>query len=115
MDNFFKKKKQILHHGIPIPNIKTFKTLNEWAATVTKIDTSIKPIDLNYFVNSRLIYELPQRSQNRKYISFNDVCNTRVSAKQLTKQLQENYHTIDTFQYNEDVALGRLRTLDNVT
>ena len=33
----------------------------------------------------------------------------------LNNQIKENGHSINTFQYNEDVALGLLRGLDDVT
>ena len=65
----------------------------------------IKLINLNHFVNSRSIRKLLQRALlNRKYISADDVCNARVGAKMLIKQRKEKSHSINTFQYNEDVA-----------
>ena len=67
-------------------------------------------------MNSCSIYELLQRAlPNRKYISAVDVCNARVRAKMLIKQIKENGHSIDIFQYNEDVALGLLGGLDDLT
>ena len=73
-------------------------------------------IDLNLFVNSCSICELLQRAlPDRKYISADDVYNTRVRTKMFIKQIKENDHSIDVFQYNEDVALGLLRDLDDVT
>ena len=76
----------------------------------------IKLIDLNHLVNPCSIRELLQRAlPNRKYISADDVCNARVRAKMLMKQIKENGHSIETFQYNEDVALGLLTGLDDVT
>ena len=74
----------------------------------------IKLIDLNHFVNSRSIRELLQRAlPNRKYISADDICNARVGAKMLIKQIKENDHSINTFQCYEDEALGLLRGLDD--
>ena len=59
-------------------------------------------------MNSHSIRELLQRAlANRKYISAVDICNARVRANIL--------NSIDTFQYNEDVAFGLLRGLDDVT
>ena len=65
-------------------------------------------IDINHFVNSFSIYE-------QNYINADDVINTRVKAKLLIKQINENRHSIDTFQYNEDLALLFFRGLDDVT
>ena len=67
-------------------------------------------------MNSCSICKLLQRAlPNRKYISADDVCNARVRANMCIKQIKENGHSIDTFQYNEDMALGLLRGLDDVT
>ena len=61
--------------------------------------------------------ELLQRAlpNNKKCICVDDVCNARVRAKMLIKQIKENDHSINTFQYNEDLALGLLIGLDDVT
>ena len=50
---------------------------------------------------------------NTKYISADNVCNARVRAKLQVKPIKENWHSIDTYQYNKDMALGLLRGLDN--
>ena len=64
----------------------------------------IKLIDLNHFVNPRSICKLHQRAlPNRKYISADDVCKARVRAKMLIKQIKQNGHSINTFQYNESI------------
>ena len=61
----------------------------------------IKLIDLHHFVKSCSICKLLQRAlPNRIYISVGDVCNARVRAKTPIKQIKENGHSIDTFQYN---------------
>ena len=76
----------------------------------------IKLIDINQFVNIHLILKLLQKALlQRKCISADDVYNTRVRAKLLIRKIEENGNSIDTFQYNEDMDLGLLRGLDDVT
>ena len=83
--------------------------------TSTILKDSIKLIDLNHFVTSRTIRELLQRAlPKRKYISSDDVVNARVKAKLLIKQIKSKGESIETFQYNEDTALGLIRGLDDV-
>ena len=45
-------------------------------------------------------------------MSSDDVCNASVRVKLLIKQIKEYGHSIDTFQYNENVALGLFSGLD---
>ena len=63
-------------------------------------------------MNSTSICEFLQRAlPNRKYISADGVCSARVRAKMLIQQMKEIGHSINTFQYNEEVALGLLTGL----
>ena len=83
--------------------------------TSTILKDLIKFINLNQFVTSRAIRELLQRTlPKRKYISSDDVVNARVKAKLLIKQIKSKGESIETFQYNEDTALGLIRGLDDV-
>ena len=73
------------------------------------------PKDLNHFVTSRTIRELLQRAlPERKYINADDVINARVKEKLLIKQIKSKGESINTFQYNQDIALGLIRGLDNM-
>ena len=83
--------------------------------TSTILKDLIKLIDLNHFVTSRTIRDLLQRAlTKRKFMSSDDVVNAGLKAKLLIKQIKSKSKSIETFQCNEDTALGLIRGLDNV-
>ena len=83
--------------------------------TSTILKDLIKLIDPNYIVTSRTIRELLQRDlRKRKYIISDDVVNARIKVKLLIKQIKSKGESIKTFQYNEYIAHGITRGLDNM-